>query len=233
MATTFEYSAFFSSGLLAPPSHYNNHTRPRMDSTASIASTISNISVGTVTSTATLRSDVLDDTSDVEDSSSSNVNRNKAQTPKLRKRRSSLSIQASPSTIHHVRSPSNKAEIALGRRARSGSITNQQTATEGNSLVGRIGRMRSGSLGGALRPQRRRLPPPPAPVPAPALPLPPLPPTPKSPATPRRARSMTVAFGLALPPVPATPPSAEKMNIDGRSRAPLRGIQTPSRMDED
>ncbi|ESK94369.1 hypothetical protein Moror_8164 [Moniliophthora roreri MCA 2997] len=151
MTTTFEYSAFFASGLLAPPSH--PPTRPRMDSTASIssiASTISNLSTCTLTSTT--RSDILDDTSDVEDSTSSTRFSRKSSTPKLRKRKSSLSIQASPSTIHHVRSPSKQAELA-GRRARSGSITNGlvNQATESNSFAGRVGRMRSGSLGGALR----------------------------------------------------------------------------------
>lgn len=122
--------------------------------------------------------------------------------PRLRKRRSSITLAASP--MNAIRSPARTAGAALhlqrhlpppppggfgGSRSRSGSLVQagelalglglggndvRNVACESTSLVGR---MRSGSVGGLLRPRRgvRKLtapavPPPTAPLPA--LPIP-------------------------------------------------------------
>ncbi|KAG6891122.1 hypothetical protein C0992_010416 [Termitomyces sp. T32_za158] len=100
-----------------------------------------------------------------------------------RKRRSSLTIATSP--MNAIRSPQRNATAALQlqkhlpspSRSRSGSLSAtgaNNIASQGTSLVGR---MRSGSIGAALRPRRniRRLVSVPAAAPPPTVPLPALP----------------------------------------------------------
>jgi len=164
------YSSFFSSGLLAvrhspPPSP----TCPSPDSPLILPSTPSR------------------DISDIEEDSTptafvyfdkSNPNGG-GERPRLRKRRSSLTVATSP--IAQIKSPMRNANTAvqrqntLGNRSRSGSASDygqsrsSGLATDGNSLIGRL---RSGSVGTALR-SRRVLHMPTAPPPS--APLPPLP----------------------------------------------------------
>lgn len=234
MTTT--YSAFFSSGLLAPSA--SNAYSHRIDSSPPV--------------------DALEDVSDVEDAvsrfstnnadfpkrtTSSNFN-SKSSQPTLRKRRSSVSLNVNTSPVARLRSPTRAVESAFSlhrhlhhtqatpskSRSRSGSVTgNGEFASIGTSLVGR---MRSASVGTALKPRRfvRRVPT--NPLPPPSVPLPPLPPLP--PKTPQRVhgRSFSLAPGTtragnrygpntALPPVPATPPD---IAVDS-PRTPLGVIQ--------
>lgn len=168
------YSAFFSSGLLAPPLSLKVDLSS-LDRTPSTPSP----------------SPAFDDASDI-DIDIDGRGTTQAQSmaaPRLRKRRSSLSINQSAMNI--IKSPSRNAGNAFTvqrhlsistspSRSRSGSLTSvtgfNNVASQGTSLVGR---MRSGSVGTALRPASRK----PmrrahttAPsLPAPAVPLPELP----------------------------------------------------------
>ncbi|KAL0572256.1 hypothetical protein V5O48_009702 [Marasmius crinis-equi] len=215
-----------------------------MDSTTSFSSTTS-----TIKSPTSQSGEATDDASDVEDNdyfNSRDARRSIGSTPPtpatpktpnqatrtLRKRKSSLSIQASPVT--GVRSNSRAAENALSRhisRSRSGSVNslnpqggpgagNENASPPGmSSGPGIRGRMRSGSVGTALKPTRRgvrRVPN--NPLPPPSAPLPPLPPPPANgTAMPvKRAHSRSISLvpriaGLGishepLPPMPPTPP---------------------------
>ncbi|KAG7089002.1 hypothetical protein E1B28_012951 [Marasmius oreades] len=243
MTTT--YSAFFSSGLLAPPTS-NTYARPRLDSTS------------------TITSDDIDDASDLDESgsmsyatyrkrtTSSNL-KSKSSQPALRKRKSSVSLNVTTSPVAQLRSPSRAVENALSfqrhlqyaqgtpskSRSRSGSGSGE-VASMGTSLVGR---MRSASVGTALKSHRsvRRIPK--NPLPPPSVPLPPLPPLP--PKTPQRIHGRSFSLvphgnpmaragsgygqGTALPPVPATPPG---MVVDS-PRTPLGEIQHYGEMEEE
>ncbi|KAK1231335.1 hypothetical protein PQX77_005550 [Marasmius sp. AFHP31] len=276
---TTGYSDFFSSGLLAPPVPY---TRPRYDSTSSTMSSVSTLSSASNSTVTTTISDALDDASDIEDPFSSNHARGREITPTpqppkspkrtLRKRKSSLSVQTSP--LQSLRSPNRAAESALAfqrhlhgtpSRPRSGSVNS--AATEATSMLGRLanvaegpvgitGRMRSGSVGTALRSRQRSIRHIPTnPLPPPSLPLPPLPPLPKTftnPSTPQKIHGRSFSFqprGVntgavhlqRLPTVPGTPPSHSKMDVTPveffvppSPRTPLGAIQHGyGRMDED
>ncbi|KAK0452764.1 uncharacterized protein EV420DRAFT_1482072 [Desarmillaria tabescens] len=172
------YSAFFSSGLLAPRHIFT-----------------ANLNVNSFIDSPS--SPLFDDASDIEVDdgrghtlvTETTATTNSALRPRLRKRRSSLSIGTS---INALKSPSRNASTALQfqihlqaspSRSRSGSLSsvmgtlveNQfqpNVASEGTSLVGR---MRSGSVGTSLRPVRRTQPPAPS-LPPPTAPLPELPP---------------------------------------------------------
>lgn len=258
---TATYSAFFSSGLLAPPNELSYPAmRSRQDSTSSTFSVSSFLaSPSAIYGDRERDVSAYDDTSDVETEVVKRERTKSSQgAPKtVRRRRSSLSINASPMT--HVRSPSRAVEssLALQRhlqtpsRSRSGSLTaaglamgampsqSQRNASDVDATMKVRTRMRSGSVGEALKSRRtvRRIPN--NTLPPPSLPLPPLPPTPSTPSTPKRSigrahsKSMSLATGSAryfyrepLPPLPGTPPSLadieeprtpllhDRMNID-------------------
>ncbi|KIK52117.1 hypothetical protein GYMLUDRAFT_251471 [Collybiopsis luxurians FD-317 M1] len=211
------YSSFFSSGLLAAHhAVYNNFSHSRSDD---------------VSPSLFGLSDPLDDSSDIEmDRSSTPVPPTNAQPapwaqsaqtgqPKLRRRKSSLTMATSP--MNMIKSPSRSAgnAIQLQRhlfaspsRSRSGSASSvlsigeelapHQTVSNGSNDVASksnslFGRMRSGSVGSALKSRRivRRVPGPSCPPPS--LPLPPLPSLPSIPGTP--SRSKTKAFSIQVP----------------------------------
>lgn len=78
--------------------------------------------------------------------------------PRLRRRRSSLTVNPNANPLASVRSPLRSAGAAFqrnllgGSRSRSGSVTTEPGSTEGAAAVSAIkGRVRSGSLGTALR----------------------------------------------------------------------------------
>ncbi|KAG7443906.1 uncharacterized protein BT62DRAFT_934486 [Guyanagaster necrorhizus] len=174
------YSAFFSSGLLAPRHIFT-----------------ANLNVNSFIDSPS--SPLFDDASDIEaDDERGRITVpemttavNAALRPHLRKRRSSLSIGTS---INALKSPSRNASTALQfqihiqaspSRSRSGSLSSvmgtlvenefqANVASEGPSLVAR---MRSGSVGTSLRPRRpiRRTHAPAPSLPPPTAPLPDLP----------------------------------------------------------
>ncbi|KAG6815828.1 hypothetical protein H0H93_008942 [Arthromyces matolae] len=103
---------------------------------------------------------------------------------RLRKRRSSLTIGAS-SPMNAIRSPQRTAGAALQlqmhlpnpSRSRSGSLSTTGANNVASQATSLVGRMRSGSVGAVFRPRRpaRRLASVPAPAPAPTVPLPAIP----------------------------------------------------------
>ncbi|KAG6864287.1 hypothetical protein C0991_010807 [Blastosporella zonata] len=189
------YSAFFSSGLLAP--RHAAYPYPDAPSPISPSSPLSD-------SDAELDIDrELTPTPDTIQRSAASATTTSIATPqpRLRKRRSSLTLGTSG--MNAIRSPTRTAGAALQlqmhlaspSRSRSGSLSKTSTtagsdvyhnigmgniASEGTSLVGR---MRSGSVGAVanlnavFRPRRgvRRLASVPAPVPPPTAPLPAVP----------------------------------------------------------
>ncbi|KAG5643935.1 hypothetical protein DXG03_009345 [Asterophora parasitica] len=194
------YSAFFSSGLLAPHhasyagyGHLNTDSYTDYDgpSPATSSSPLPD---------SDIESERDRDITPTPDASSPSTFSSGSHTtsttiqpqPRLRRRRSSLKVGTSP--MNSIRSPTRNAGAALQlqmhlpnpARSRSGSLsTTAQTdlygnigmgnvASEGTSLVGR---MRSGSVGAVLRPRRgvRRLASVPAPAPPPTAPLPAIP----------------------------------------------------------
>lgn len=146
-ATMSTYSAFFSSGLFAPHNGRNGHSTPP----------------GPVA------------VADIEMDSSTTHAGHPQKTPvRLRRRRSSLTLEASGSPIHTIKSPIRNAAAAgaLQRhidlnmhvpvspprnRSGSGSLGTiaadvfSAPASDENGLDTRMSRMRSGSLGNALR----------------------------------------------------------------------------------
>ncbi|KAG5732858.1 hypothetical protein E4T56_gene7943 [Termitomyces sp. T112] len=160
------YSAFFSSGFLASRNAHD---------TSSLG----------LSSDSDTEPDTDRESTPTPDNISRAVPVPAAPQSRLRKRRSSLTIGTSP--MNAIRSPQRNASAALQlqmhltspSRSRSGSLSaagtnNSNIASESTSLVGR---MRSGSVGVALRPRRnvRRLAPVPAPAPPPTAPLPAVP----------------------------------------------------------
>ncbi len=152
-STMTAYSAFFSSGLLAPRHIFT-----------------ANLNVNSFIDSPS--SPLLDDASDIEVDDDRHMSvpetmvaANSVLRPRLRKRRSSLSIGTS---INALKSPSRNASTALQiqihlqsspSRSRSGSLSSvmgtlveneyqPNIASQGTSLVGR---MRSGSVGTSLR----------------------------------------------------------------------------------
>ncbi|RDB27694.1 hypothetical protein Hypma_003270 [Hypsizygus marmoreus] len=247
MTTT--YSAFFSSGLLAPqnlslsvPTYtpYDGYDAPS-PATPSSPLPDSDIELdGDRENTPTPESLAHSHFDSRSASTTSNTNTR----PRLRKRRSSLTVGTNP--ITSIRSPTRNAGAALQlqmhlptvaspSRSRSGSLSqtlnqNQNlnhnenevyargVATEATSLVGR---MRSGSVGGALRPRRgvRRL----ASVPAPTAP----PPTAPLPAIPTLLLSPwcsphTAPIGGSFPRnTPAFQRTPQMSGFSGSARPPL------------
>ncbi|KAF5345241.1 hypothetical protein D9757_014073 [Collybiopsis confluens] len=205
------YSSFFSSGLLAAHhAVYNNFSTRELGS-------------GLSPSTLTV-SDSLEHTSDVElDRSVTPTPMNIAQTgsssvaqgfsaqPKLRRRRSSLTMATSP--INAIKSPARSAGNAMQFQrhlyASPGVPAVAVIASKGKSLLGRL---RSGSVGSVLKSRRgiRRVPGPS--LPPPSAPLPPLPSLPTIPGTP--TRSKTKSFSIHFPSG-TSPVLARKLAVAG------------------
>jgi len=160
---TMSYSSFFSSGFELA-SHHSPPSSPGPgcpDSTMIISRTPSR----EIT-------DIEEDTTPTSMGSFDKLNA--TERPKLRKRRSSLTIATSP--LAQIKSNTRNVDAAVQRqsiisRSRSGSVN--EYAMEGNIL---LGRKRSGSIGIALRSRRviRKPSGPPPTIPLPPLPLPPL-----------------------------------------------------------
>ncbi|KAG6812554.1 hypothetical protein H0H87_009723 [Tephrocybe sp. NHM501043] len=187
------YSAFFSSGLLAP--RHATHAYPYYDAPSPVLP-----SSPLYDSDAELDMDrEITPTPESFQRSAPAVTTSPntvvvASQPRLRKRRSSLTICTTP--MNAIRSPSRNAGAALQlqmhlpnpSRSRSGSVsTTSSTGSEMYNRIGMdnvasestslVGRMRSGSVGAVFRPRRgiRRLSSVPAPVPPPTAPLPAVP----------------------------------------------------------
>ncbi|KAI0262335.1 hypothetical protein BC834DRAFT_972129 [Gloeopeniophorella convolvens] len=176
------YSSIFSSGLLATPrpsgpvDPYAAPSRPdsptHMDTDLDVTPTKPNTPLFPYADEA---SDYFASRSRTS-SNASTASSVLGNAPRLRRRRSSLSVATSG--LGAVKSPQRSAGAALQRtslmgpigRTRSGSI-DVGARTDGMSVPGT--RARSGSTGGALRPRRALRKPPP--VPPPTAPLPPVP----------------------------------------------------------
>ncbi|OCH84774.1 hypothetical protein OBBRIDRAFT_839456 [Obba rivulosa] len=179
------YSSFFSSGLLAP--------QPSSGPTTPRAATV-----------------VLDDTTPTAATFPDQSQPPDADArPRLRRRRSSLTVQASPltplksSTSMRNAASSFQRQSLLTTRARSGSDVSVMASSYGstgaaeepsNQKSGILGRLRSGSIGTALKSRRtlRRAAPPPPPPPSAPLPSVPLSIPPTSPRRPLVRRAQTV-----------------------------------------
>ncbi|KAF5364415.1 hypothetical protein D9758_010683 [Tetrapyrgos nigripes] len=218
---TTAYSSFFASGLLAPPqnSYDFRNILPTIPSSP----------------TPGMMVDVLDDTSDVEidrmdrersttpTPSSSGPNAAGNGQPRLRKRRSSLTMGTS--VLNGIKSPMRNAGNAFQfqrhlhstpSRSRSGSlssvITYEEEILPAPAPVTadpnkRKNRLRSGSIGTALKARSipRAMPPPEAPLP----PLPPLP------STPTHMKSFSIPPRFSMPVIPAMPMSSSSRQVLG------------------
>ncbi|KAF8837362.1 hypothetical protein BDN67DRAFT_1004985 [Paxillus ammoniavirescens] len=166
------YSAFFSSGLLAP--YVSRATTPVPPSSPML---ISASPVDPVDRQLSVTPTPMGQKSPYPKATSTHTNGDR---PQMRRRRSSMNIGASPMAL--IKSPARNAGAALQRsgimsptRSRAASVSTNE-ASENNSLFGRL---RSGSLGGVINPTfrtrravRRTVPL----VPPPTAPLPALPP---------------------------------------------------------
>ncbi|KAI0744224.1 hypothetical protein C8Q80DRAFT_1272792 [Daedaleopsis nitida] len=220
------YSSFFSSGLLAPQALTPRSTTPRPSSpTTPRAASSSLPDETTPTAPATLpdrdHPHVGDDSQVLPTIS---VAPSDDSRPRLRRRRSSLAGAGSPLTAMKTSAPVRQAAASAQRslRSRSGSDASilstasgiatfvdhsgSPTARSSPKPGGIVGRLRSGSLGTALRPRRglrRSVPaipaPPPPSAPLPALPNPGLT---LSPTSPRPS--------LQSPMTPLTPQSQRR-----------------------
>ncbi|PBK64415.1 hypothetical protein ARMSODRAFT_1023274 [Armillaria solidipes] len=216
------YSAFFSSGLLAPRHIFT-----------------ANLNVNSFIDSPS--SPLLDDASDIEVDDDRHMSvpetmvaANSVLRPRLRKRRSSLSIGTS---INALKSPSRNASTALQfqihlqaspSRSRSGSLSSvmgtlvenefqPNVSSQGTSLVGR---MRSGSVGTSLRPRRpiRR-----TQAPAPSLP-PPTTPLPELPSCAADKPKITWPSRRSSPPDHARQPLAQSLQPTSAAQPqPFRG----------
>ncbi|KAG0704561.1 hypothetical protein DFH29DRAFT_910876 [Suillus ampliporus] len=187
------YSAFFSSGLLAP-------YRPRATTTAPPSSPMP------MPSSPTHPVDRDLSVTPTPSSKSNNINAVAVPTanadhPRMRRRRSSINIAANPMAL--IKSPSRNAGSALQRtgvmsptRSRAGSVA--ENASECNSLFGRL---RSGSLNAGAPSRLRRAVKRTVPLaPPPTAPLPALPPP-----SPSVKYTRTLAPPALIIPVPRQP----------------------------
>ncbi|KAG2141842.1 hypothetical protein DEU56DRAFT_795032 [Suillus clintonianus] len=183
------YSAFFSSGLLAP-------YHPRATTPAPLSSPMPSSPMQPVDRDLSVTPTPTGNSNSVAAVPTANAER-----PRMRRRRSSMNIAASPMAL--IKSPTRNAGSALQRtgamsptRSRAGSIA--ENASESNSLFGRL---RSGSLnaGAPLRLRRavkRTIPL----APPPTAPLPALPPP-----SPSAKYTRTLAPPALIIPVPRQP----------------------------
>ncbi|KAI9433463.1 hypothetical protein H4582DRAFT_2060882 [Lactarius indigo] len=221
------YSSIFSSGLLAT-TRPHGHADPSDYSIPSQPDCRINVDCDPETTPTKLNTPLDPSFEDVMDyfmprsRTSSNASTNSSApggVPRLRRRRSSLSV--ANNGLGAIKSPQRNVGIALqrstlitpGGRARSGSVDVGPAGVPRHDelcyvpVSGRVGgRSRSGSMGGALRSRRALRKPPP--VPPPNVPLPPLPPlasvTELSPRHPLVHRTQTTenfaSFASALGP---------------------------------
>jgi hypothetical protein len=173
------YSAFFSSGLNASrspsPSPFDADPKPSTVVHPTLSADLDadyDMALGSAPSDATNTSHAR---SRSRSSSQSSVGKT------LRKRKSSLTLGSVRPTLAAIKSPSRSAGTAFSKHitAMSLSLGPAPAAPSYNAASADSttkNRMRSGSLGGALRPRRTRTSA--VPLPAPTAPLPPLPPLP-------------------------------------------------------
>ena len=159
------YSSFFSSGLLAPHAQSQRSQTPRPSTPTTPRAALANLVLDDTTPTAPATpGESIADESQVLPSIS--VVTSDDSRPRLRRRRSSLAGAASPLTTIKTSAPIRQAAASVQRlRARSGSDASILSTASGNSTYGAaldsppptakptgiIGRLRSGSLGTALR----------------------------------------------------------------------------------
>ncbi|KAK7676652.1 hypothetical protein QCA50_020396 [Cerrena zonata] len=229
------YSSFFSSGLLASANDPFAHPQtPEANTPRSNTTPLPDETTPTAPSTTT--SYTLPSLPE----SNSNA---QVSAPVLRRRRSSITLGASPVTSikargsavstaqkHHSLLNNASSQGSLRSRARAGSLhesmfSRVSVAAPGDAAEtkGLVGRLRSGSIGTALRPRRHmRKPTMPAPPP-PTAPLPALPPLPPSltltipnanehtsltaPSTPRRTMTRSITSDNFFIPIDTPPMS--------------------------
>ncbi|KAI0346754.1 hypothetical protein BDW22DRAFT_456179 [Trametopsis cervina] len=266
---TLGYSSFFSSGLLATESDAAHGSRPHTPDpstprpkTTSLDDTTPTAATHTIPAAAQNAEDVLPilaQAIEINDSPSVQA----SERPRMRRRRSSLGLAASPvaplksntagaraSISVHVQRQSMGITGMASTRSRSGSIVDSgmplsraamsiamNDATSGNSIVGRL---RSGSVGTALRPRRLRkqatlpapLPPPPTTSlpelpPLPSYGLPAIPQTPRRPSARRTLTSDSIPLPIHTPTMHGSSPIFHAMDIDYDYPRPL---DTPGRV---
>ncbi|KAF7795032.1 hypothetical protein EIP86_006176 [Pleurotus ostreatoroseus] len=251
------YSSFFSSGLLAP--HEGGAEQPTTPDPTTPRAAVRVLEDDKETTPTPADPHLKVDSDNVgllpASSSSNNVLPSTSPDrtrPTLRRRRSSFGIAASPVTpLKNQRAAvsvrQNRAragsvtDSVLAARTAALSVTTNATATADADInmdaragaleMTRMGRLRSGSVGAALRPRRARtgrLPGPPAaaPLPAPDAPLPALPVgTPRRPSFIRRSHTTELSLPtLALPerrfqidyPSPLDTPASASSAAGGR-----------------
>lgn len=152
--STSPYSAFFSSGLLAPRTAYPAHDYD--DNAAPSSPIMSDAEVELERNTTPVPPEASATSGLLQPPSMTTSTAQLPTTPRLRKRRSSLSLAASPVSAFKNFS----ARLTMPGRPRSGSVnsiaasgTSTAVASEETSMLGRMGiaRTRSGSVGVALR----------------------------------------------------------------------------------
>ncbi|KAI0705102.1 hypothetical protein C8T65DRAFT_830646 [Cerioporus squamosus] len=227
MAATLGYSSFFSSGLLAPNPGRAQTPRPPSPTTprAAFASLVPDDKTPTGAS-ATPSASGSGSSSFADESQvlpSISVASADDSRPRLRRRRSSLAGAASPLSAVKSSGSIRQAAASAQRnlRTRSGSDASILSTASGTSIIaglvdpaptgttskpsGIMGRLRSGSVGTALRPRRgvrRSVPSIPA-LPPPNAPLPDVPPVPMLSASP----TSPLPTITASPVTPRTPGS--------------------------
>ncbi|KAL4254417.1 hypothetical protein ABKN59_003621 [Abortiporus biennis] len=229
------YSSFFSSGLLAE-SHDVSDTRPITPETLSQApSTPRSMNIdldgdNELTPTAPSSSQ-----SSIPLPSISEIPATPAQDkPRLRRRRSSTTMGASsPMTAikgrtnlassaslqrHSFLTSSTVSALSSGTRSRSGSVNEKHLSSNPVSGERIAGRLRSGSVGGALRPRSRMLRKGPS-VPPPNLPLPP-PPMPSL-CTSAPAHALTFPVPSSVPETPRRPLGQRSYTADSNLLIPM------------
>ncbi|CAL1713900.1 unnamed protein product [Somion occarium] len=203
------YSAFFSSGLLANSN--DPFARPSTPETATPRSNATNLSEDT-TPTATSSSSTYTLSSIVETAPSP--------APVLRRRRSSITLGASPVSSIKARSSANTAQKLHTLMSASSGQGSMRLRARAGSVHDLMGRLRSGSIGTALRPRRQLRKTLPAPPP-PTVPLPALPPCP-----PMLTLNIPSSTGFSS----SQPPSTPRRPLTHRSRTTdnlLIPIETP------
>ncbi|RPD54741.1 hypothetical protein L226DRAFT_523022 [Lentinus tigrinus ALCF2SS1-7] len=228
MAATLGYSSFFSSGLLAPHTPGRAQT-PRPPSPTTPRAAVASLVPDDTTPTGASATPSGSGTSSLADQSqvlpSISVAAAEDSRPRLRRRRSSLAGAASPLVAMKSSGSIRQATASVQRnlRTRAGSDASILSTASGTSIIaglmdsapttsaskpsGIIGRLRSGSLGTALRPRRglrRPVPSVPA-LPPPSAPLPDVPPVPALSASPTSPLP-TITASPVTPRTPASRP---------------------------
>ncbi|KAH9842606.1 uncharacterized protein C8Q71DRAFT_853148 [Rhodofomes roseus] len=225
------YSSFFSSGLLAPMPHEtsgsSSPTTPRASQSNLPGADPFSLQIDT-TPTANDFPAAPRSANDILQSRPRSDSQGSGR-PGLRRRRSSVTIAASP--VNPMKSngvPRSARNSYMAARARSGSESRSQEKPEGTTVAGRT---RSGSLGGqmirnARRMSRKLAPPLPAPPPTAPLPAPPSSRSDIEAVTPRSA-----TLPLPIPIISMTqPPSTPRRPLARRAQTTdnVSLLSTPS-----